>query len=105
MTTQKKLQSVDEARLTALYEAGQYTQALHTIEESGLLTALDEQPDASEQCAAERDAESLTQSGGTRREVPGSSGSPEGKSQRGKEHAREAGVTRRRRQCRPARPA
>jgi tetratricopeptide (TPR) repeat protein len=48
MTTQKKLQHMDEARLTALYESGQYAQALHAIEESGLLTALDEQPDASE---------------------------------------------------------
>jgi hypothetical protein len=56
-------------------------------------------------CAAERAAEFLTQSGETRREVSGPSGSPEGESRRGKEHAREAGVTRRRLRCRPARPA
>jgi tetratricopeptide (TPR) repeat protein len=37
---------MDEAGLTALYEAGLYTQALDTIEEAGLLTALEEQPDA-----------------------------------------------------------
>jgi Reverse transcriptase (RNA-dependent DNA polymerase) len=56
-------------------------------------------------CAAERGAESLTESGETRREVSGPSGLPEGESQRGKQHAREAGVTRRRLRCRPARPA
>ena len=47
-------------------------------------------------CAAERGAEFLTQSGETRREVSGPSGSTEGESRRGKEHAREAGVIRRR---------
>src|SRR6516225_5456515 len=47
MTTQQTLpSSMDEAGLTALYEAGLYTQALDTIEEAGLLTALEEQPDA-----------------------------------------------------------
>ena len=44
-------------------------------------------------CAAERGAESLTQSGGTWRNVPGSSGLPEGESKRGKGHARKAGGT------------
>ena len=43
MTTQQKLPcSMDEAGLTALYEAGQYTQALDTIEEAGLLSAIRE---------------------------------------------------------------
>ena len=47
MTTQQTLSSsMDEAGLTTLYEAGLYTQALDTIEEAGLLTALEEQPDA-----------------------------------------------------------
>jgi len=47
MTTQQtRPSSMDEAGLTALYEAGLYTQALDTIEEAGLLTALEEQPDA-----------------------------------------------------------
>jgi len=63
------------------------------------------EPYAGKLCAAERGAESLTQSGETRREVSGPSGSPEGESWRGKEHAREAGVTRRRLRCRLARPA
>ena len=52
-----------------------------------------EEPDAGKLCAAERGAEYLTQSGETRREVSGPSGSPEGESRRGKQHAREAGVT------------
>src|SRR6266849_6395021 len=45
-------------------------------------------PDAVKVCAAGRGAESLAQPGGTRRDVPGPSGLPEGESQRGKEHAR-----------------
>jgi len=54
------------------------------------------EPDAGNPCAAERGVESLTQSGGTRRIVPGSSGSPEGESRRGQQHARKAGATGRR---------
>ncbi len=48
------------------------------------------------QCAMRRLVVSPAQPGGTRREVPGSSGLPEGESRRGKEHARKAGVTGRR---------
>ena len=54
------------------------------------------EPCAVKVCATERGVESLTQSGGTRRNVLGSSGSPEGESRRGQQHAREAGATGRR---------
>jgi hypothetical protein len=47
-------------------------------------------------CAAGRGAESLMQSGEARRNASGSSGSPEGESQRGQEHVRKAGGTGRR---------
>ena len=56
-------------------------------------------------CAAERGAEYLIQSGEVRKETSGPSDSPEGESWRGKEHIGEAGATRRRLRCRPARPA
>src|SRR5579884_2534652 len=47
--------------------------------------------DVWEVCAAGRGAESLAQPGGTRRDVPGPSGLPEGESRREQQHAREAG--------------
>jgi hypothetical protein len=55
-------------------------------------------------CAAERAAESLAQPEEARRDASGPSDLPENESWRGKEHIGEAGVTGRRRKCRPARP-
>jgi tetratricopeptide (TPR) repeat protein len=46
MTTQQDLRSADLAQLTALYEGGNYTQALQTIDALGLPSLLKEQPDA-----------------------------------------------------------
>ena len=41
MTTQQDLRSADLAQLTALYEGGNYTQALQTIDVLGLLLLCD----------------------------------------------------------------
>lgn len=55
-----------------------------------------EEPDELKVCAAEREAQSLTESGEVRRNTSGPSDLPEGESQRGKEHVGEAGIIRRR---------
>jgi hypothetical protein len=46
MTTHQDLRSTDLAQLTALYEGGNCTQALKTIDALGLPSLLKEQPDA-----------------------------------------------------------
>jgi hypothetical protein len=63
-----------------------------------------DEPGVMKVCAAERAAESLAQPKEARRDASGPSDLPENESWRGKEHIGEAGVTGRRRRCRPARP-
>jgi tetratricopeptide (TPR) repeat protein len=46
MTTQQELQSMDAAALAEFFEAGRYTDALKTLEKTGLLAVLEEQVDA-----------------------------------------------------------
>ncbi len=46
MTTQQDLRNADLAQLTALYEGGNYSQALQMIDALGLPSFLKEQPDA-----------------------------------------------------------
>lgn len=67
MPIQQDLRNVDETYLTTLYESGDYSRALQTIDAWSLLSLLEEQPDAPGHAGLAREAASrVEQSGGER---------------------------------------